>query len=150
MMRCISLSGKANAGFTAETQRTQRGHTEDMDYSSEKTVESAVAPGVRFTISRMSFGRRVELTREIWGLAGRVEYLAAGDDAREKLQAALLASEIERTYLRWGLCRIEGLTIDGQPATPESAIASGPEELCREMAAAIKAECGLTDEERKN
>jgi hypothetical protein len=121
-----------------------------VNYESVKTVDSAVAPGVRFTISRMSFGRRAELTRRIWELAGRAEFLQTGDDARERLEAALLTSEIERTYLNWGLQRVEGLTIDGQSATPDTAIARGPEELCREMLAAIKAECGLTDEEAKN
>jgi hypothetical protein len=50
----------------------------------------------------------------------------------------------------WGLRKIEGLTVDGEPATVESAIARGPESLCREMVAAIKAECGLTAEEAKN
>jgi hypothetical protein len=121
-----------------------------VNYESVKTVDSAVVPGVRFTISRMSFGRRAELTRRIWELVGRAEYLQAAGDAREKLEAALLTSEIERAYLSWGLQRIEGLTIDGQSATTDTAIARGPEELCREMLAAIRAECGLMDEERKN
>lgn len=121
-----------------------------MEYESEKTVESKTVPGVRLTIARMSFGRRIELTRRIWDLAGRTEYLQAGNDAREKLEAALLAGEVDRTYLSWGLSRIEGLDIDGQPATPELLIASGPEELFREAVAAIKAECGLTEDERKN
>jgi hypothetical protein len=121
-----------------------------MDYESERTIESAAAPGVRFTIARMSFGRRVELIRLIRDLAGRTEYLRAGDDSNEKLEAALLATEIERLYLTWGLLKVDGLTIDGQPATLESIVASGPEELCREMASAIRAECGLTEEEQKN
>jgi hypothetical protein len=121
-----------------------------MEYESERTVESKAVPGVRFTIARMSFGRRIELTRRIWELAGRTEYLAAGNEAREKLEAALLAGEVDRTYLSWGLSRIEGLDIDGQPATPELLIANGPEELFREAVAAIKAECGLSEEERKN
>ena len=121
-----------------------------MEYESERTSESASAPGVRFTIAKMSFGRRIELTRRIRDLAARAEFLQAGDNAREKIDASLLASEIEREYLGWGLVRIEGLTIDGQPATPEAVAASGPEALCREIVAAIRAECGLTDEEAKN
>lgn len=121
-----------------------------MQYESVKTVESAVVPGVRFTISKMSFGRRAELTRQIWELANRAERLQACDDARERLEAAVLTSEIERAYLHWGLQRVEGLTIDGQSATVDMVIARGPEDLCREMLAAIRAECGLSEEERKN
>lgn len=121
-----------------------------MDYESERILEAASSPGVRFTIARMSFGRRIELTRRIRDLAARAEFLQAGDNAREKIDASLLASEIERVYLSWGLLRIEGLAIDGQPATPELVAERGPETLCREIVAAIRAECGLTDEEAKN
>lgn len=121
-----------------------------MDYASETTAEAASAPGVRYTIAKMSLGRRIELTRRIWDLAGKVECLEAGTDPREKLEAAALTAEVERTYLRWGLKRIEGLTVDGVEATPEILAESGPEELCREIVGAIKRECGLTDEERKN
>jgi hypothetical protein len=121
-----------------------------MQYESEKTIESGTAPGVKFTIARISLGRRIELTRRMWELARKVECLEAGDDPREKLEGALLAGEIDRLYLSWGLMRVEGLTLDGQPATPETLIAAGPEELCREILAAVKAECGLTEEERKN
>jgi hypothetical protein len=121
-----------------------------MEYASETRIESKTMPGVWFTIARMSFGRRIELTRQIWELAGKAEHLAAGGDARGKLEAALAAAEIDRVYLNWGLRKVEGLVIDGKPATPEQIIADGPEELCREAAAAIKAECGLTPEETKN
>lgn len=121
-----------------------------MNYESEKTIESQTAPGATFTIARMSLGRRIDLTRRLWELARKVECLEASDDPREKLEAALLASEIDRLYVGWGLVRVEGLILDGQPATPEALIGSGPEDACREVLAAVKAECGLTDEERKN
>jgi len=109
-----------------------------VEYTSEKRIESAALPGVWFTIGRMSFGRRIELTQRIWELAGRV------------LEAALVAAEIDRVYLSWGLRKIEGLTVDGEQATPELVAAQGPEALCREVVAAIKAECGLNAEEIKN
>jgi hypothetical protein len=121
-----------------------------MQYESEKTIESRTAAGVKFTVARMSLGRRIELTRQMWELARKVECLEAGDDPREKLEAALLRSEIDRLYVKWGLVRVDGLTVDGQPATPETLIGSGPEDLCREVLEAVKAECGLTEEERKN
>lgn len=107
-------------------------------------------PGVCFTIVRMSFGRRVELVRQIRELAGKVEFLEAGKDAGEKIEAALLASEIDRLYLLWGLVKIEGLELDGQAATPETLVRAGPECLCREILAAVKGELGLSEDERKN
>ena len=45
---------------------------------------------------------------------------------------------------------VDGLEIDGEPATPASLVERGPEELFREALAAVKAECGLSDEQRKN
>ena len=121
-----------------------------MEYASEKRIESKALPGVWFTIGRMSFGRRIELTQQVWELAGRVEHLAAGTDARGKLEAALVAAEIDGVYLRWGLRKIEGLTVDGKQATTDLVVGQGPEALCREVVAAIKAECGLTTDEVKN
>lgn len=121
-----------------------------MIYTSEVTIDAESVPGVRFTIARMSFGRRLDLTRRISAVARRLEYLAAGGDDREKLEAAVLAGEIDRTYLEWGLRSVEGLTVDGEPATPADAIERGPEALTREIVAAIKHECGLSEEERKN
>jgi hypothetical protein len=98
----------------------------------------------------MSFGRRVELTRRIRELAERVEFLNAGESAKEKLDAALLSAEVDRTYVLWGLQGVEGLELDGIPATPESLVSDGPEDLLREALTAIKAECGLSDDEIKN
>ena len=63
---------------------------------------------------------------------------------------ALLTSEIDRLYVMWGLKDVRGLELDGEPASPESLAASGPEELFREAVDAVKAECGLTEAERKN
>ncbi|HWR50777.1 MAG TPA: hypothetical protein VN428_06700 [Bryobacteraceae bacterium] len=121
-----------------------------MNYTSEITIEAQSVPGVRFTIARMSFGRRLELTKRISAVARKVEYLEAGGDDRERIEAAVLAGEIDRTYLEWGLRGVQGLKINGAEATPADAIERGPEALAREIAAAIKHECGLSEEERKN
>jgi hypothetical protein len=120
-----------------------------MNYCSSVERESCVVPGVVFVISRMSFGRRVELTRRLREIAQRVEFLQAGD-SRERIDAALLECEIERLYLVWGLREVRGLEIDGAPATPESLAEAGPEDLFREAAGAVKRECGLSEDERKN
>jgi len=122
----------------------------NMNYESFRIVESKRQPGVSFEIHRMSFARRVELTRRIREIAQRFEYLDSRTDPRDRIEAAWLAAEIDNLYLTWGLGGISGLNLDGEPATPERLAAIGPEELCREALDAIKAECGLSEAERKN
>ncbi len=121
-----------------------------MDYRSAKVVDSKRFPGVKLTIRKISFGRRIELLKQVWELIGRIKFLESGNDPREKLEASLLASELDRLYLLWGLERVDGLQVDGAPATPESLVEAGPEELCGEALRAIKAEFGLSEEEEKN
>ena len=121
-----------------------------MEYSSYEIVSSKLAEGVTYTIAKMSFGRRVELTQRIRELAGRQEFLTASEAAQDKMDAALLASEIDRLYLLWGLKEISGLQLDGAAATPETLATNGPEPLFREALTAIKQRCGLSESERKN
>ena len=119
-------------------------------YRSEAVVESKIVPGVKFTIAKMSFGRRMELMRRVRELAGRYEFLAASENAAEKMDAALLQSEIQRTYVLWGVKAISGLTVNGRSADVELMAAEGPEALFLEALAAVRREAGLTEEERKN
>jgi hypothetical protein len=121
-----------------------------MTYESEKVVESAVAPGVAFTVAKMSFARRMELMRRVRELAGKVEFLNAGSSPEEKMDAALLEAEVDRLHLAWGLRGITGLELDGRDATPESLVERGPEELFREALDAVRTETGLSEAETKN
>jgi len=121
-----------------------------MDYSTQVVVESNAIPGVSFTVARMSFARRIELMQQVRDLAQKVEYFQAGDDPKEKMEAALLTLEIDRLYVLWGLRSIQGLALDGEPATPETLIAKGPEHVFREALSAVRSQCGLTEDERKN
>jgi hypothetical protein len=121
-----------------------------MEYSSCSRIESGILPGVWFFVQKMSFARRMELTRRIRDLAERVEFLNAGESPKAKMDAALLSAEIDRIYVLWGLTEVGGLELDGTPATPESLVSRGPEKLFREALAAVKAECGLSEDERKN
>lgn len=121
-----------------------------MHYESTVNLQSDSAAGVRFTISRMSFGRRIELMRRVRDLSARIEYEQAGHRVEDRIQASLLRAEIDELYLRWGLKAIEGLELDNRPADIETLISAGPEPLCREIVAAIKRECALSEEERKN
>jgi hypothetical protein len=121
-----------------------------MNYESSAVVESQVVHGVTFTIAKMSFGRRVELMRRVRELARRLEFLEAGQEPGDKMDAALLQTEIDRLYLAWGLRAVSGLLLDGAGATPELLAEAGPEDLFREALAAVRAETGLTEAERKN
>ena len=61
-----------------------------------------------------------------------------------------MGAEVDRAYLEWGLLAVEGLTIDGEAATPPAVVDKGPLELATEILGRVKAECGLSEIERKN
>lgn len=121
-----------------------------MHYESTVKLESSGFPGVKFAIAKMSFGRRLELTRQVRELSRRFDFLQASGTAAERIEAGVITAEVDRLYLLWGLVSVEGMEIDGEAATVERMLEAGPEELCREILAAIKSECGLTEDERKN
>ena len=121
-----------------------------MTYESVAVVESQVTRGVRFTVAKMSFGRRTELMQQVRELARKMEFLEAGQDPGQKMDAALLRVEVDRLYVRWGLRAISGLDLDGMEATPESLADAGPEELFREAVAVVRSQTGLSAAERKN
>jgi hypothetical protein len=79
----------------------------------------------------------------------RYEFLRAGDSA-DQIEASLSELLVQRLLLEWGLVDIAGLTINGAPGTGVSLVESGPEALTEEIAAAVRKELGLSDEERKN
>ena len=126
-MSCLSHSVEAYVSFT--------------EHASEEV------PGVRYRIARMSFTRRLELVRRVRDFAQRIEFLEAGQD---RFESSLLGTEIDRLYLEWGLQGVEGLAIDGEAATPAMLIEKGPERLAREIVGRIRAECHLSEDERKN
>src|SRR6185295_13917203 len=103
-----------------------------------------------YRVRRVSLGRRIALAQRIREAGRKLEFLEAGSSGIEQIEAAVLKGEIERIYLEWGLEAIEGLTIDGEAATPESLIERGPLLLAEEILSRIKAECGLSQAERKN
>lgn len=121
-----------------------------MQYESTVEYGSNWAPGVRYRIERMSFGRRLELTRQVRGLLAKQEFHAGGDSPLDQVEASALAMEVDQLYWNWGLLDIEGLSIAGESATKEMLLKSGPEPLVHEILSAIKRECGLSEAERKN
>ena len=121
-----------------------------MQHISTITKSSAVCTGVSYSIKRMTFGRRLELIRRAGDLAKRLEFHSAGTSFEDQAERGILTGEINKLYLNWALIEVRGLEIDGVPAKPETLIDDGPEELCQEIIEAVKAECFLTGEERKN
>ena len=119
-------------------------------YLSYTEHASEVVGGVQYRIARMSFARRLELVRKVRDFAQRIEFLEAGGETNDKFESSVLGAEIDRLYLEWGLQAIDGLTIDGESATPEVLIERGPESLAREIVGRIRAECHLSEDERKN
>lgn len=122
----------------------------DGGHESSVWLDAETQAGVRYRIVRMSLGRRIELARRVREIGRKLEFLEAASDVRERLDAAVLKGEIDRAYLEWGLLEVEGLAIDGEAATPELVIERGPLELATEILGKIRAECGLTETERKN
>src|SRR5947209_3031035 len=104
------------------------GSAAGASYESEREVASQSHPAVRLRIARMTFAHRIALMREVRELARRVEFLSAGKEPADNMDAALLQADIDRVYVRCGVRKVLGLRIDGAVATPEDLV-SGPEEL---------------------
>jgi hypothetical protein len=119
------------------------------NYESLCWYDSRSLPGVRFAVRKASLLQRIELTSRIKELALNHEFLKAGD-IPEQLDATMADLLVRRLYLEWGLDKISGLRIDGDPATLGSLVERGPETLVEEILAAIKAELDLSEDERKN
>jgi hypothetical protein len=113
-------------------------------------MQSKTNPGVEFEVARMSFGRRLDLMREVRDISRQREFHHAGESDGDRMEAALTSMEIDFLYWRWGLQAVRGLQIDGEDATPVNVWTRGPEALTREILDAVKSESGLTDSERKN
>src|SRR5580704_15171095 len=99
MIRFMSRLGKEiNEGGEGNAPRNGA-----LQYESVVSIDSTALPGVRFVIHRISFGRRMELSRRVRELSQRAEYLGAGTELHEKIEANILAQEMDAMYLRWGL-----------------------------------------------
>jgi hypothetical protein len=147
-MRFMSRSGKGRDDAGAGHRTISPNGA--VHYDSLVSIDSKAAPGVRFAIYRISFGRRMELSRRVREISRKAEFLEAGTELHEKIEANILAQEIDAMYLEWGLVKIDGLIIDGEAASAVQLLEKGPENLAREVVGAIKEQCGLTEAERKN
>ncbi len=149
-MRFLSRSDRQRQG-SAETVACEAVKQQAcVSYESEISTESKAIPGVRFVIRRISFGRRMELSRRVREIVQRAEFLEAGDELRDKIEAGILTQAVDEMYVRWALVAVDGLIIDGEAVTAELLLDKGPEELTREVVSAIKEQCGLSESQRKN
>lgn len=126
-------------------------HSDDpVQYWSADWVDSTVMPGVQYQVRRVSMVLRAELTRRVKKLLAELEYREAGEGLEDRLNAALVAGQVDLAYLSWGLLRLEGLEIDGCEATVQTLLERGPEALSQEIAQTIRDRCRLSEPERKN
>ena len=106
--------------------------------------------GVRYGIARMSFGRRIDLARRIREIGRKMEFLEAGERRAREAGGGGAGGGDRSGVSGVGTDGVEGLEIDGEAATPATLIEKGPADLATEILARIKAECGLSEDERKN
>lgn len=118
-------------------------------FESVRWQTSKEMPEVRFAVREPSLQKRIELTRQLHELTLRNEFLAGGKEM-DQLELALAELLVQKVLVEWGLTAIEGLYIDGKPATPAQLIDAGPERLVAEIATVVRQRCGLNEDERKN
>jgi hypothetical protein len=121
----------------------------EAEYASVVWRQSTCMKQVSFAVRKPSLGQRIELTGRVRQLTLDNEFLRAGDIS-DQVTASLAELLVRKLYVEWGLAAIEGLKIDDEEASTIALIERGPEELVDEIIAAIKAETGLTEDERKN
>ena len=121
-----------------------------MEYTSRVHKQSTTFPGVEFTVARLSLSRRIDLAQRVREIGFKHEFLAASKSVMDQIDAGLLQRRIDQTYVEWGLLAIRGITIDGADVTAGLLIEAGPEELLKEILAAIRVEIQLSEEEIKN
>ncbi len=147
-----------------------------MNFESITTLKSTT-PGfesVSFTLRKMTEGRRNKLKLAQADTMGKIRDLMADLESlnptlpegieqptvdpktRAKLTTIseavniLVESEIDPSWVKHGLKKIEGLDIDGVAATVESFIEDAPTELFQEVLTAIRNSAELTVAEAKN
>src|SRR5579863_7356479 len=114
-MRFMSRLGRSRMGASGGQEAVPSNGA--VHYDSVVSMDSKAVAGVRFTIHRISFGRRMELSRRVREISRKAEFLEVSTELHEKIEANILAQEIDAMYVQWGLVSIDGLTIDGEPAT---------------------------------
>ena len=121
-----------------------------FSWRSAEEYRSTKYPGVKYRVVKMSMGRRIDLTRRVKDMMKKLEFLNAGSSTNDKVDAAILAGEMDRLYWDFGLESIDGLHINGEATTPAGQFDRGPEDLSREILLRIKQNLQLGLDEQKN
>ena len=127
-----------------------------FSHATKKTMPSQSCPGVSFVIRVISYARRHALAGKVRQILEQAGLRSLDEMDKLELLAALEVSrQIDRAYFQEMLVAVDGLEVDGRPleATRESLddfLDSAPEALTAEIAAAIRSEVSLTEEQEKN
>ena len=121
-----------------------------FSWRSAEEYRSTKYPGVKYRVVKMSMGRRIDLTRRVKDMMKKLEFLNAGSSTNDKVDAAILAGEMDRLYWDFGLEAIEGLDINGEQTSLNGQFEKGPEDLSREILMRIKQNIQLSQDEQKN
>lgn len=121
-----------------------------MEHSTYFDYASVNCPGVSCRIRKITFQRRLMLLREIRELARQYEFTAAGETVQQKYESAVIQQEINKHYWQNFVIAVDGLTIDGAPATTESVWSDGPDGLVQEVLQVVTSHVFLSADEAKN
>jgi hypothetical protein len=139
------------------------------NYTTTLRKESKTYPGVFYTLSKMSEARRAKLRLDIAPATSKVRSLLrdmrrleevpvderTADQLEDLMRMAdeldtIAGGDIDPAWLRWGLRKLEGLTIDDVEADVEMLISDGPPALFSEIVDVIKKTAQLNGEDEKN
>jgi hypothetical protein len=141
-----------------------------LSIQSKTTAESAVCPGVKFTVRRLNKIQRsardlpvmeprmryTEISERYFELKGLKEPTPETEREARMIdyEAGLIINEhLKPASIRAALVSIEGLEIDGKPATADSLLADGSPDtdgLIDEIYAACEIASGLSGTQQKN
>jgi hypothetical protein len=142
-----------------------------IDLASQRTYDSAVCEGVRFTIRTINLAERGKIALRCAEAASQQDQIVSEmrplEDPEAKDPKPLPAHETEwkRLNLQWiglensvmmpaqiepALVSIEGITIDGEDAPVGELLTVIPDELTVEIYEAVQTHSRLTEDESKN
>jgi len=164
-----------NTGPMWEFPRLKGNPKTIMEYASTFTVESKVAPGVVFTLRRMTKRLRDDLEdeqevsaekmrpliqeiqpleKEVFDLINKKESVPPDKWIAYQLHMRKIRrierQETDPRAIRFVVLSVTGYSIDGAPATVDSLIANAPDDLYDEISNAVKHEIGLDVAARGN
>lgn len=144
-----------------------------MNLETSKLHESTAHPGVSFRVRQLNQLERtrrdagiIEHQMKLADLVTRYNSLVERDgDGKVSVIPPENITDVERidfevkeimdlhitpAIIRAGLVEVQGVTIDGQPATVDTLLQFAPATLLDEISTACVAGAGLTDEQQKN